>query len=110
MKQRNKKTDFSVCYYVLRKLLTGKGTIRAGEGTIRAGRSFQCPLSSFEYFEMQNYCQNEPKFNSFYLRNSLPKIKDWAICNTLDEYEVIGNDYIALYVNGTSTLRSNLFQ
>ena len=49
-------------------------------------------LSSFEYFEMQNYCQNEPNFNSFYLRNSLPKIKDGAICNTLDEYEVIGNN------------------
>ena len=29
-------------------------------------------------FEIQKYYQNEPKFNGFYSKNNLPKIKDWA--------------------------------
>ena len=33
------------------------------------------PLTNFE---IQNYYQNEPKFNDVYLRNDLPKIKDGA--------------------------------
>ena len=41
MKQKNKKTDFSVCYYVgaslLGNLLTSKGIIRAGKDLIREG-------------------------------------------------------------------------
>ena len=31
------------------------------------------PLTNFE---MQKYHQNEPKFNSGYSRNNLPKLKD----------------------------------
>ena len=29
-------------------------------------------------FEIQNYHQNEPRFNGFYCRDNLPKIKDGA--------------------------------
>ena len=36
------------------------------------------PLTNFE---IQNYCQNEPKFNRVYSRNNLSKIKDGSICN-----------------------------
>ena len=50
-----------------------KGTIRAGEGTIRAGfLMLPHPLANFE---IQQYYKNEPKFNDFYSRNNLPKIK-----------------------------------
>ena len=35
------------------------------------------PLTNFE---IQNYYQNEPKFNGVYSRNKLPK-KGWGICN-----------------------------
>ena len=31
---------------------------------------------SLANFEIQNYYQNEPKFNGVYSRNNLPKIKE----------------------------------
>ena len=34
------------------------------------------PAHPLTNFEMQNYYQNEPKFNGVYSRNSSPKIKD----------------------------------
>ena len=48
------------------------------------------PLTNFE---IQKYCQNEPKFNGVYWRNNLPKIKDGAHVVNSDEfesYELIG--------------------
>ena len=50
------------------------------------------PLTNFE---IQKYCQNEPKFNDVYSRN-----KGWgAYVINLDDYESIGTHWIALYVN-----------
>ena len=43
-------------------------------------------------FEIQKYYQNELKFNGVYCRNNLPKIN-------LDQYELIGTHWIALYDN-----------
>ena len=54
------------------------------------------PLANFE---IQKYYQNEPKFNGVYSRNNLSKIKDGAYVINLDEYESIGDHWIALYVN-----------
>ena len=51
------------------------------------------PLSNFE---IQNYYENEPKFNGVYSRNNLSKIKDGAYIINLDEYESIGTHWIAL--------------
>ena len=36
------------------------------------------PLTNFE---IQNYYQNEPKFNGSYSQNNLSKIKEWEIYN-----------------------------
>ena len=44
------------------------------------------PLTNFE---IQRCYQNEPKFNVFYSRNNLPKIKDGAFVIKLDKYESI---------------------
>ena len=33
-------------------------------------------VASFNYFKIQKYYQNKPKFNDVYLKNNLPKIKD----------------------------------
>ena len=41
------------------------------------------------------YYQNEPKFNGFYSRNNLPKIKDGAYVINLDEFKSIGTLWIA---------------
>ena len=37
-------------------------------------------------FEIQNYYQNEPKFNGVYSRNNLPKIKDDSILSYFDSF------------------------
>ena len=53
------------------------------------------PLTNFE---IQKYCQNEPRFNGVYSRNNLPnKIKDGTYVIDLDEYSDIGAHWIALY-------------
>ena len=44
------------------------------------------PLSNFE---IQNYYENESKFNSIYARNNSSEIKDGAYLVNLDEYESI---------------------
>ena len=36
------------------------------------------PLTNFN---IQKYYQNEPRFNSVYFRDNIPKIKDGGICN-----------------------------
>ena len=41
------------------------------------------PLS---HFEVREYYQNEPNFNSVYSKNNLPKIKDGAYVIKLDQY------------------------
>ena len=57
------------------------------------------PSHPLTNFEIQNYYQNEPKFNGVYLRNNLSKIKNGAYKINPDEYESIGTHWIALYVN-----------
>ena len=57
------------------------------------------PPDPLTNFEMQNYYQNEPKFNGVYSRNNLPKIKNGACAINLDEFKLIGTHWIALYVN-----------
>ena len=59
---------------------------------------------SLANFEMQNYHKNNPKFNSVYIRNNLPKIKDGAYVIILDNYKSIGAHWIALYVNGDNVM------
>ena len=44
------------------------------------------PLTNFE---IQNYYENESKFNSIYARNNSSEIKDGAYLVNLDEYESI---------------------
>ena len=45
------------------------------------------PLTNFE---IQKYYQNQPKFNSVYSRNNLPKVKDGgAYVINSDEYKSI---------------------
>ena len=54
------------------------------------------PLTNFE---KQKYYQNEPKFNSVYSSNNLPKIKDETYIINVPEYDSIETLWLALYVN-----------
>ena len=71
---------------LLESMLSGKGTVRAGcgnkqgEGIVRAGygASMKKALISpsphpLTNFEIQKYYENEPRFNSVYSRDQLPK-------------------------------------
>ena len=60
--------------------------------------------NSLANFERQTYYQNEPKFNSVYSRNNLPKIKDRTYVINFDEFKSIGTHWIALYVNGNNMI------
>ena len=57
------------------------------------------PLTNFE---IQQYYQNEPKFNGVYSRNNLHKIKAGAYSINLDGFKPIGTHWIDLYVNNNS--------
>ena len=51
-------------------------------------------------FEIQEYYQNEPRFNGVFSRDNLPTtIKNGAYVINLDEYRDIGTYWMALYVN-----------
>ena len=57
------------------------------------------PLTNFQ---IQNYYQNENKFNGVYSKNNLHKIKDGVYVINLDEYKSVETHWIALYVNGNN--------
>ena len=55
------------------------------------------PLTNFE---IQEYYQNEPRFNGVFSRDNLTNsIKSGACVINLDEYHDIGTHWVALYVN-----------
>ena len=55
------------------------------------------PLTNFE---IKRYYQNDPRFNSAFSWNNLPKeIKDGAYVINLDEYADVGTHWIALFCN-----------
>ena len=55
------------------------------------------PLTNFE---IQNYYQNEPRFNGVFSRNNLSKkLKDGVYVINLDEYADVGTHCIALFCN-----------
>ena len=59
------------------------------------------PLTNFE---IEEYYQNEPRFNGVFSRDNLPNnnIKKGAYVINLDEYHDIGTHWVALCVQGTS--------
>ena len=59
-----------------------------------------CTPHSLTSFEIQEYYQNEPRFNGVFSRNNLPNsIKSGAYVINLDEYCNIVTHWLAVYVN-----------
>ena len=56
------------------------------------------PLTNFE---IQKYCQDEPRINDVFSRDNL-KNKIWDIYINLDEYSDIGTYWVALHVNNNN--------
>ena len=55
------------------------------------------PLTNFE---IQEYYQNEPRFNGVFSRDNLPNnIKNGAYVINLDEYHNTGTHWVTFYVN-----------
>ena len=76
------------------------------------------PAHPLTNFEIQEYCQNEPRFNGVFSKDNLPNnirpkglrskelgfavgsaVKNDAYVINLDEYHDIGTHWVALYVN-----------
>ena len=64
------------------------------------------PLTNFE---IQEYYQNEPRFNGLCSRDNLPRIRDGAYIINLDEYSDIGTHWIALHVQNTDVTHFDSF-
>ena len=65
------------------------------------------PLTNFE---IQEYYQNEPRFNGVFSRDNLPNsIKNGAYVIKLDEYRDIGTHCVAFYVNNKTTIYFDSF-
>ena len=61
---------------------------------------FLMPPHPLTNFEIQEYYQDEPRFNGFFSKNNLSlKIKHGAYVINLDEYADIGAHWIALFCN-----------
>ena len=60
---------------------------------------FLIPPHPLTNFEIQKYCQNEPRFNGAFSLDNLPKIKDGTYIINLTEYSDIGTHWVALHVN-----------
>ena len=58
------------------------------------------PLYPLTKFEIQNYYQNRPKFNSAYSRDNLLKTRDGTYLINPNEYNSIGTHWIVLHVHG----------
>ena len=65
------------------------------------------PLTNFE---IQEYYQNEPRFNGVFSRDNLPNsIKNGAYLINFDEYHDIGTHWVALYVNNKTIIYFDSF-
>ena len=70
------------------------------------------PLTNFG---IQEYYQNEPRFNGVFSRDNLPNnsnnnnIKNGAYAINLDEYRNIGTHWAALYVNNKTIIYFDSF-
>ena len=67
------------------------------------------PLTNFE---IQEYYQNEPRFNGLFSRDNLPNnnnIKNGAYVINLDEYYDIGTHWVALYINNKIAIHFDSF-
>ena len=65
------------------------------------------PLTNFE---IQEYYQNEPRFNGVFSRDNLPNsIKSGAYVINLDEYHDIGTHWVALYLNNKTIIYFDSF-
>ena len=65
------------------------------------------PLTNFE---IQEYYQNEPRFNGDFSRDNLGSaVKNGAYVTNLDEYHDIGTHWVALYVNNKTIIYFDSF-
>ena len=68
------------------------------------------PAHPLTNFEIQEYYQNEPRFNGVFSRDYLGSaIKNGAYVINLDEYHDIGTHWVALYVNNKTIIYFDSF-
>ena len=92
--------------------------MRAGEGATKGAGAKKkqkfnlMPPRPLTNFEISEYYKNEPRFNSVYSRDNLPKtstVKKGAYAINLDEYTDIGTHWIALYIKTNEVIYFDSF-
>ena len=70
------------------------------------------PAHPLTNFEIQEYYQDEPRFNGVFSRDNLPNSikKNGAYVINLDEYHDIGTHWVALYVNNKIVIYFDSFE
>ena len=59
---------------------------------------------------MQEYCENEPRFNGIYSRDNLPnKIEPEAYIINLDKYADVGTYWVSLYIESNEVIYFDSF-
>ena len=67
---------------------------------MKSRTGFLMPSHPLTNFDIQRYCQDEPRFNGVYSRDNLPnKLQYEVYVTNLDEYVDVGTHLIYLYVN-----------
>ena len=90
----------------------GDGIVRAHEGSGSKTKNLNLllPFHPLTSIEISEYYKNEPRFNSVYSRNNLPKtIKKGAYVINLDEYENTGTHWVALFVKTNEAIYFDSF-
>ena len=68
------------------------------------------PSHPLTNFEIQEYYQNEPRFNGVFSRDNLRNsTKNGAYVINLDEYRDIGTHWVALYINNKTIIYFDSF-
>ena len=65
------------------------------------------PLTNYE---IQNYYENETKFNCTYSTSNLSKLKDEVYITNPDEYKSVGSNWISFYVNDDNVTYFGIFR
>ena len=67
------------------------------------------PFHHLNYIEITNYFKYEPRFNSVFSRNNLPRIKDGAYVINRDDKNSKGTHWVSLFIDRNTAVYSDFF-
>ena len=87
--------------------MSGRGVRRAGGGYM--DKKFLVLLHPSNNIEITNYFSCEPRSNSVFSRNNLPRIKDAAYVINLDDKNSKGTHWVSLFIDKSIAVYFDFF-